>query len=108
MKAINVNPNQLHDELLEAGIEVVLLEHDKKESAFIADNTWITFHEGTDMEVVNQVIDNHEPKKSLPTISTNDVLMMAIADLDAQREQDKIEQQLALAELASAFMGGNF
>lgn len=36
-----------------------------------------------------------------------DYLTMAIADLDAQREQDKIEQQLALAELASTILGGN-
>lgn len=38
----------------------------------------------------------------------DNLLLSAIADLDAQREQDKIEQQLALAELASTILGGNF
>lgn len=36
----------------------------------------------------------------------DEMLLSAIADLDTQREQDKIEQQLALAELAEMIMGG--
>ena len=33
-------------------------------------------------------------------------MMMAIAELDAQREMDKIESEMAIAELAEALMGG--
>ena len=33
-------------------------------------------------------------------------LMLALAQLDIQREQDKTESQLALAELATMLMGG--
>ena len=32
--------------------------------------------------------------------------MLAVADLDMQREQDKIETQLAIAELAETLLGG--
>lgn len=40
-------------------------------------------------------------------LSESDMLMMAMADLDAQREADKLEQQLAMAELAEMLMGGS-
>ena len=33
-------------------------------------------------------------------------MMMAIAELDAQREMDKTENEMAIAELAEALMGG--
>ena len=33
-------------------------------------------------------------------------MMMAIAELDAQREMDKTENEMAIAELAEAMMGG--
>ena len=45
-----------------------------------------------------------EPVEPVPAIE--ELLMMAIADLDAQREADKLEQQLAMAELAETMMGG--
>ena len=35
-----------------------------------------------------------------------DYMMMAIAELDAQREMDKTESEMAIAELAEAMMGG--
>ena len=35
-----------------------------------------------------------------------DYMMLAIAGLDAQREADKTENELAIAELAEAMMGG--
>ena len=33
-------------------------------------------------------------------------MMLAIAQLDAQREMDKTESEMAIAELAEALMGG--
>lgn len=36
----------------------------------------------------------------------NTSLMLAIADLDLQRETDKLETQLAVADLAEAILGG--
>lgn len=38
--------------------------------------------------------------------STEDMIMMAIADLDTQREIDKTENQLAIADLAESLLGG--
>ena len=35
-----------------------------------------------------------------------DYMMVAIAELDAQREMDKTESEMAIAELAEAMMGG--
>ena len=43
----------------------------------------------------------HEPE---PTEA--EYMMMAIAELDAQREMDKTESEMAIAELAEAMMGG--
>ena len=46
------------------------------------------------------------PEPTEPEPAIEELLMMAIADLDAQREADKLEQQLAMAELAETMMGG--
>lgn len=44
-----------------------------------------------------------EPEQQPPT---EDMIMMAIANLDAQREMDKTENQLAIADLAESLLGG--
>ena len=44
------------------------------------------------------------PKEIEPT--EMDYMMLAIAELDAQREADKTESEMAIAELAEALMGG--
>lgn len=46
------------------------------------------------------------PEPQPHELAIEELLMMAIADLDAQREADKLEQQLAMAELAEMMMGG--
>lgn len=65
----NVNPNKLHDELIKAGVIPVLVQNDLKEGEYIANNTWVTFADGTDMELVQKIIDAHEPTlpAQLPT-----------------------------------------
>jgi hypothetical protein len=45
-----------------------------------------------------------EPQPHQPTES--ETIMLAIAELDLQREADKLETQLAIAELAEAMLGG--
>lgn len=57
----NVNPNKLYEELVNAGIEVLMLENNRHEGELIAENTWITFAEGVDINKVNEVIDAHDP-----------------------------------------------
>ena len=44
------------------------------------------------------------PKETEPT--EMEYMMLAIAQLDAQREMDKTESETAIAELAEALMGG--
>lgn len=38
--------------------------------------------------------------------SENEMLMLALADLDLQREMDKTEAELAITELAETVLGG--
>ena len=57
----NVNPTKLHDELILNGIVPLTLEEDKNEGDYVAENTWITFAEGTDMDLAQQIIDAHNP-----------------------------------------------
>lgn len=58
---------------------------------------WIEDMSQEEIDTLNNVIVE-------PTIDES--LMLAIADLDAQREADKIETQLAIAELAETLLGG--
>ena len=44
------------------------------------------------------------PKEIEPT--EMEYMMLTIAEIDAQREMDKIESEMAIAELAEAMMGG--
>ena len=44
------------------------------------------------------------PKEIEPT--EMEYMMLAIAEIDAKREMDKIESEMAIAELAEAMMGG--
>ena len=41
-----------------------------------------------------------------PEPTEAEYIMMAIVELDAQREMDKTENEMAIAELAEAMMGG--
>jgi hypothetical protein len=51
---VNVNTNKLHDELITADINPVLVES-------LDEKTWITYADGTDMTAVQAVIDAHDP-----------------------------------------------
>jgi len=51
---VNVNTNKLHDELIAADINPVLVES-------LDEKTWITYADGTDMTAVQTVIDAHDP-----------------------------------------------
>ena len=41
-----------------------------------------------------------------PEPTEMEYMMLAIAEIDAQRELDKVESEMAIAELAEALMGG--
>ena len=45
-------------------------------------------------------------EKKAPELSEAESMMLAIAEIDAQRELDKTENEMAIAELVEALMGG--
>ena len=57
---------------------------------------------------VNRAKINWKEKKpyQAPEPTEAEYMMMAIAELDAQRAFDKTENEMAIAELAEAIMGG--
>ena len=57
---------------------------------------------------VNRAKINWKEKKpyQAPESTEAEYMMMAIAELDAQRAFDKTESEMAIAELAEAMMGG--
>lgn len=90
----NVNRNKLHTELQNAEIET--------EYVLAIDNTdigcKIKFKENTNMELVQQIIDAHEPSPIPPQPTKEEVL-----------EQKLQSQEVAIAELTlllSMMMGG--
>ena len=58
---------------------------------------------GVNMAKIN-LKEKQKQKKIEPT--EMEYMMLAIAEIDAQREMDKIESEMAIAELAEALMGG--
>lgn len=91
MEINNANPNKLHNEFINAGIVPVSVKNDSKIDEYIAEHTWIIFAEGTDMVIVQQIIDAHDPTP-LPLPKTD---AEKIADLEAENMMN----MLALAEL---------
>lgn len=57
----SMNPNKLYDELVGTGIIPVMVWSDIKKGDYIADNITIEFEDDTDMELVQQIIDTHDP-----------------------------------------------
>lgn len=55
-------------------------------------------------EITWKTQDEIEQEKN--QLTENEMIMLAIADLDIQREQDKTEIELAVAELAETLLGG--
>ena len=57
---------------------------------------------------VNMAKINWEEKQpyQAPQPTEMEYMMLAIAELDAQRELDKTENEMAIAELVEALMGG--
>lgn len=75
MNIKNVNPNKLVDELVNAGIKIICATNDKQENEHIAENTWIEFEDGTDMELVQSIIDNHNPEPTPAQPTLDDYLL---------------------------------
>ena len=69
IKISNVNPNKLHDELIEVNIKPISIRHNTKEGQYIAENTWISFADDVDATKVNEIVNKHNPTPiSQPTL----------------------------------------
>lgn len=64
---IGLNINKLHDELIVKGIKPLLIES-------LNDKTWVTFADNTDMDLVQQIIDAHDPTP-LPPLKTREQIL---------------------------------
>ena len=73
-KLNNVNPKKLIDELTKKGIKIIYATHDSSDGEHIANNTIIDFEDNTDMEVVQQIINAHDPTPLPPKPSEKERL----------------------------------
>lgn len=55
------NPVKLFMELKNAGVKIEKFTNDLGAGEYIAENTWIEFAEGTNIEFVQKIIDAHDP-----------------------------------------------
>ena len=110
----NVNPNQLLDELIEMGInsEYIFITSDIQLGEYIAENTEITFGENVDRELIEQVIENHNPTPP-PKAITPEERMKALEKenerLNKENEKlltEDLNNKEALAELYLITLGG--
>ncbi|MBB6218647.1 hypothetical protein HNQ80_004821 [Anaerosolibacter carboniphilus] len=100
----NVNPNKLYEELVELGINPILLQDDRGQGELIAQNTWITFDEDVDMDLVQQIIDDHDPTPLPPTPTEIDILGQQNVEkelqlMDIKLTNDMLGQNLVSMEL---------
>ena len=58
--AVNVNPNKLLDELISHEIKATITS-DLKGNEYIAKNVTIRFDNSEDIDLVQQIIDEHDP-----------------------------------------------
>ena len=73
----NVNTNKLHDELIVSGIVPLLVES-------LENTTWITFEDNTDMDLVQQIIDAHDPTPLPPQPTEFDKIRIESAQANAE------------------------
>lgn len=101
----NINPNKLHDELINAGILPISVTHNRVDGEQIAENTEIKLAEGADMALVQAIIDTHDPAP-LPQPKTdieilqeeNTLLKLRLYDAE-QVASDNSQAQQELLEI---------
>lgn len=90
----NVNPNQLQNEFTANNIVTISFINDRKDG-YIAENTWVEFAKDTDMGLVQQIIDAHDPKP-LPPQPTQEELL----------KQELTKTNSMVLELTEIILGG--
>ena len=72
----NINVNKLCDELISKGIVPLLIES-------VENTTCITFEDDTDMDLVQQIIDAHDPTPLPPQPTQEELLKQELAKTNA-------------------------
>lgn len=73
IKYNNLNPNKLHDELQQSGINVLYLGNDLGQNENIAKNIEIWLNDNEDLKLIESIIKSHDPVRyNHIAISTTD------------------------------------
>ena len=83
IKYNNLNPDNLYDELVNAGIMPIWVESDTKKDEFIAQNIWVTFADDVDMTAVQAVIDVHNPEPVPPLPTKEEIIEQELANTNS-------------------------
>lgn len=98
-----LNPNSFHQELINANIIPIMIEHDRNENNIIADNIYCTFSDDVNIDVINKIVLNHNPAlKNEPTSQEklNAQILQQNAEMQIQIEQQKQLNAQILLQLA--------
>lgn len=100
MKFINVNPSLLLKEFNEAGIKINIINSNLKIGETVATEAWCDIPEGTNIDQINEIVNNHNPNKSIEKEPTEQELLIANL-IKANAEQQNINAKLMkqIAEL---------
>lgn len=77
----NVVPNRLHQELSDAGVECNIF-HNLEDGRYFVGDCEIKFAEGTDMVLVQQIIDTHDATPLSAPITELEELSNYVLDVD--------------------------
>jgi hypothetical protein len=77
----NVIPNKLHQELINSGVECSVF-HNLEDGRYYIGDCEIMFAENTDMNLVQQIIDAHDPTPLPPQPTTEELQIEYNIDLD--------------------------
>ena len=105
----NLNPNNLHDELIKAGIIPILAESSpRKDDEYIAKNVWMTFEDDIDIAKVNEVVAKHNPIQ-LERPTADEILRAKLIKDNASMQLQLAQQQKLNADilLKLASLGGS-
>ncbi|HBQ43869.1 MAG TPA: hypothetical protein DD724_06375 [Lactobacillus acetotolerans] len=90
----NVVPNKLHQELIDAGVNCIVL-HNLKDGRYVVGECEVQFFGDVDMTAVQAVIDAHNPEP-LPSMPTKVEII----------EQELANTNALILELTEIILGG--
>lgn len=83
---LGVNPHRFHQEMIYAGITPVLVEFEVSKDEYIAEKTWVTFDENVDIDLVNQIVEAHDPTPLPIPLSQEEIINQLQAQVETQNQ----------------------